>query len=335
MNTTTQAAPATNLIAVPAGDHIEVVAERREAPTDKGGRRKKDPVPAVVLAQGDDAPMPRATPAQTRAAKKKAEAASRIQDMTQANIDAAKTPAAPNAAEAEAELPVSEASALVPRETPAPVVPDEAAAKMLDAMRQSEAPTNTPPTDAAPGLPISPMRGLRERLKAGAYMKMPNGQPANGDEVATVLGNLEPLEVVKALMIAFDHKSNFYGHLNVGQQSMNYRNKFRGALKRGELGMGVLREAVEVVLDSRPQPAAAAPAPAPTEAPPAAPEAAPVTAKDGEPVANPAKVDDPDTSAKRSEASVKANASRTPEERSAASKKAAETRKANAAAKGK
>jgi hypothetical protein len=318
-NQTTPAADVSaNLIAVPAGDHIEVVAERRADPADKGGRRTHDPVPAVVLAPEADAPMPRLSAKERKAAESRA----RVAADTQRQIDANKTPAPAPAAPADA--------------------PDQNAAKMLDAMRQTEAAQapaagQTPPAapgaaagqtpPAAPGAAaIGPMRGLRERLKAGAYMKMPNGQPANGDEVATALGNLEPLEVVKALMIAFDHTANIYGHLNVGQQSMNYRNKFRGALKRGELGMGVLREAVEVVLEARPAPAPGQ-TPAPAEAPPA-PQVETTPAADGEPVANPAKVDDPDSSAKRSAASKKANASRTPAERKEVAEKAATTRKA-------
>lgn len=96
-----------------------------------------------------------------------------------------------------------------------------------------------------------PMRALRDRVKAGKYTKAANGQPSCGDEVAQVLGALEPTEVIKACMIAMDI-TNPYLNLNIGQQSMNLRNKLRGQLKRGEIGMGVLREAVEVVMEARP-----------------------------------------------------------------------------------
>lgn len=311
-----QITPDVALIAVPANDHIEVKPEQRAEPTEKGGRRKRDmAVPATIVATGDDAPMPRATDKEVRAARKKAEQASRINEMTQGHIDAAKAGLTPGGPDNTTPEPVA-----VPRETPP--APAPSAAALLNEVRQGEAAQGqTPPPADKLQAAIGPMRGLRERLKAGAYQKMPNGQPANGDEVATALGNLEPLEVVKALMIAFDHTTNIYGHLNVGQQSMNYRNKFRGALKRGELGMGVLREAVEVVLEQRP--------PAPTGQTPApAPEQATTTAQDGEPVANPAKVEDPSNAETRHEASQKANASRTPEQRSEAAKKAAATRKA-------
>ena len=118
-----------------------------------------------------------------------------------------------------------------------------------------------------------PMRALRDRVKAGAYVKAANGQPSCGDEVARILGALEPIEVIRACLTAMDI-TNPYGHLNVGQQSMNLRNKLRGQLKRGEIGMGVLREAVEVTMEARP--AKSTPAPAQVAAP--TPEAAPAPA---------------------------------------------------------
>ncbi len=101
-----------------------------------------------------------------------------------------------------------------------------------------------------------PMKALRDRIKAGKYTKAANGQPSCGDDVAQTLGHLEPAEVIKACMIAMDI-ANPYLNLNIGQQSMNLRNKLRGQLKRGEIGMGVLREAVEVVIEGRPAKTAA------------------------------------------------------------------------------
>ena len=88
---------------------------------------------------------------------------------------------------------------------------------------------------------------LRERLAEGAYQKAPNGQPCCGDRVATLLGTLQPLQVIRACIIAMALSSNPYSHLNVGQQSMNLRNKLRGCFKREEFGFGVLVEAVETV----------------------------------------------------------------------------------------
>lgn len=88
---------------------------------------------------------------------------------------------------------------------------------------------------------------LRERLAEGAYQKAPNGQPCCGDQVATLLGTLAPAQVIRACIIAMALPANPYNHLNVGQQSMNLRNKLRGCFKREEFGLGVLVEAVEEV----------------------------------------------------------------------------------------
>ena len=93
------------------------------------------------------------------------------------------------------------------------------------------------------------MLRLRERLAEGAYQKAPNGQPCCGDQVATLLGTLAPAQVIRACILAMALPSNPYIHLNIGQQSMNLRNKLRGCFKRCEFGMGVLIEAVETVQD--------------------------------------------------------------------------------------
>lgn len=91
------------------------------------------------------------------------------------------------------------------------------------------------------------MLRLRERLAEGAYQKAANGQPCCGDQVATLLGALAPAQVIRACIMAMALPSNPYIHLNIGQQSMNLRNKLRGCFKRCEFGMGVLIEAVEQV----------------------------------------------------------------------------------------
>ncbi len=122
------------------------------------------------------------------------------------------------------------------------------------AVPQAKQEPESPVVKVAPALPNAPYHGpmlsLRQRLKQGAYAKMPNGQPACGDQVATILGQLSPQEVIEACLIAINI-TNPYTHLNIGQQSMNLRNKLRGMLKRGDIGMGVLTEAVEEVLEKR------------------------------------------------------------------------------------
>jgi hypothetical protein len=88
---------------------------------------------------------------------------------------------------------------------------------------------------------------LRERLAEGAYKRAANGQPCCGDQVATLLGTLAPAQVIRACIISMALPANPYAHLNVGQQSMNLRNKLRGCFKREEFGVGVLIEAIEEV----------------------------------------------------------------------------------------
>lgn len=96
---------------------------------------------------------------------------------------------------------------------------------------------------------VGPMLALRQRLQQGAYAKAANGQPCCGDEIAQALGALRPAQVIRACVIAMALPANPYTHLNIGQQSMNLRNKLRGCMKRGEFGMGVVVEAVEQVLE--------------------------------------------------------------------------------------
>ncbi len=91
------------------------------------------------------------------------------------------------------------------------------------------------------------MLRLRERLAEGAYSKAKNGNPCCGDRVAALLGTLPPAQVISACILAMALPTNPYAHLNVGQQSMNLRNKLRGCFKREEFGFGVLVEAVEQI----------------------------------------------------------------------------------------
>jgi hypothetical protein len=66
--------------------------------------------------------------------------------------------------------------------------------------------------------------------------------------IAVAFGALKPEQTIAACLITLGLGSNPYTHLNIGQQSMNLRNRTRNALKRGEFGMGVVREAVEEVM---------------------------------------------------------------------------------------
>lgn len=94
-----------------------------------------------------------------------------------------------------------------------------------------------------------PMLALRHRAKQGLYTKAANGQLCCADPLALKLGSLPPEGVIRACIVALNLPANPYTHLNIGQQSMNLRNKLRHALKTGVFGFGVVAEAVETVED--------------------------------------------------------------------------------------
>lgn len=90
-----------------------------------------------------------------------------------------------------------------------------------------------------------PMLALRERQKAGAYVKMANGNPSCNDGLAIALGGLNRDQVVQVLIAAMKLEGNPYSHLNPGQQSMNLRNKARGMVKNGLLQVADVVAAIE------------------------------------------------------------------------------------------
>lgn len=244
----TEAAPAPALIAIRDNDHITAIEDRRVTPAIE-----------VVVQQVTAVP--------TKAERKSAAAAKRIREQVAEHIG--------TTGDGKQVSKLADGTLAVVDHGPSN--------KLISDMLKREA-ADAP---VAPPIPATgyqgPMKALRDRVKAGAYKKAANGQPSCGDEVAQILGQLEPTEVIGACLIAMDI-SNPYTHLNIGQQSMNLRNKLRGQLKRAEIGMGVVREAVEVVIETRaakaPAPAqAAAPAPAAPEAPAAEPAPAPAPAK--------------------------------------------------------
>lgn len=83
------------------------------------------------------------------------------------------------------------------------------------------------------------MLTLADRVKAGAYVKGINGQLRSDDDLAVTLEACKPEAVVTLLLQFLGLATNPYAHLNVGQQSMNLRNKARGAI-RAEEGAGAI-----------------------------------------------------------------------------------------------
>ena len=77
------------------------------------------------------------------------------------------------------------------------------------------------------------MAALMEAKKH--YTKSTTGQLRSNDAIAVALDAVPPANVIKLAMNLLQITVNPYRCLNIGQQSMNLRNRLRGALKRGVL----------------------------------------------------------------------------------------------------
>ena len=103
------------------------------------------------------------------------------------------------------------------------------AEKAAAAAKKAEEKANKPPRERAYE---GSMLHLSERQKSGAYVKGTNGQMRSTDDVALALDAVPAEKVVPLIMEVFQEKDNKYGHLNYGQQSMNFRNRLRGAIRK-------------------------------------------------------------------------------------------------------
>jgi len=98
---------------------------------------------------------------------------------------------------------------------------------------------------------VGSMLALADKVKAGEYVKGLTGQLRSNDELAQALDGVLPGGVVKLGVHVLNLESNPYSHLNVGQQSMNLRNKIRGAITKGTLTIDAIKDAiVELDVDS-------------------------------------------------------------------------------------
>jgi len=77
------------------------------------------------------------------------------------------------------------------------------------------------------------MIGLRDAKNS--YVKATNGQLRSTDPLAEALDAVQPADTVKLAMALLDEPVNKYAALNVGQQSMNYRNRLRGAVRAAKV----------------------------------------------------------------------------------------------------
>lgn len=106
--------------------------------------------------------------------------------------------------------------------------------------------TGLPQVDAKPSKHVytGPMLALRERSKAGAYVKGANGNPHCNDAIAQAFAALTREQVVAACLQLLDLSYNPYTSLNPGQQSMNLRNKLRHQYKNGMISASRLAQVV-------------------------------------------------------------------------------------------
>ncbi len=89
------------------------------------------------------------------------------------------------------------------------------------------------------------MLALADRVKLGLYVKGSTGQLRSTNELAEVLDAVPVDNVIRLAKIVLGLGENPYVHLNVGQQSMNLRNKMRGAISKGTLTIEAIRECIE------------------------------------------------------------------------------------------
>lgn len=111
----------------------------------------------------------------------------------------------------------------------------------IDAEGKPLVPLDDPRPEQATLGYVGPMLALKSARVH--YVKGTNGQPHCNDPIGQFFQAFKREDVVEVCMKALGHTRNKYASLNPGQQSMNYRNSVRGAMKRGELTMEALRAA--------------------------------------------------------------------------------------------
>jgi hypothetical protein len=89
------------------------------------------------------------------------------------------------------------------------------------------------------------MLALADRVKQGVYVVGATGQLRSNDELAQALDGVSATDVVRIGMDVLKLEDNPYYKLNVGQQSMNLRNRMRGAIKKNTLTIAEIKAYIE------------------------------------------------------------------------------------------
>lgn len=113
----------------------------------------------------------------------------------------------------------------------------EAAAAEAAAREEATEATEAPAKTKTPYM--GPMLALRSASKH--YVK---GLHC-GDEIATAFSGLKSEATIEACIAALGLGFNPYTHLNIGQQSMNLRNRIRAAYKKGTLNIEILWHCID------------------------------------------------------------------------------------------
>ena len=119
----------------------------------------------------------------------------------------------------------------------------EAAAVAKKAEREAQREARAAELVAAGRTYTGSMTVLADRVKQGLYVKSATGQLRSTDDLAVALDAVPAENVVKLGVMLFE-EVNKYASLNIGQQSMNYRNRMRGAIKKGTFTLERVTELV-------------------------------------------------------------------------------------------
>src|SRR5574337_1130838 len=226
MKTTTQVKPAPMKAAPPAKTTAPAVEPVREK------KAEKEAAAALKKAEKDAAAAIKKAAAEKAAAEK---AAADAQKKAEKEAAAALKKAAADA---------RAAAALKQAERAAAVAAKKAAAEKAKAERAVEQAKRRADREAAGE--SGAMASLMERARSGAYVKSATGQLRSTDDLAEALDAVPAENVIKMGMELFA-EANKYSGLTQGQQSMNYRNRMRGAIRKGTFGL----EAVIALRDKK------------------------------------------------------------------------------------
>jgi len=97
-----------------------------------------------------------------------------------------------------------------------------------------------------PGMHNTSMLALAERAKSGAYIKSVSGQLRSVNPLADLLDGVSVDDVIRLAKEVLNISENPYTKLNTGQQSMNFRNRMRGALAKGTLTLDMIAEVIRI-----------------------------------------------------------------------------------------